>query len=154
MRRAQLWCLATSLFCFLASLSLPVLLIETKPYLGVYDPYSGLSCLLHGAWLLLDFRLGWLANPLLALALYYGFRQHWKLTLTLSAIAVLIGASSLLMVGEPIGLGPGSYGSKVVTLGVGFYVWMTALALPGVLSLIQLYPHQHVSTTNKKGLAP
>jgi hypothetical protein len=121
-----------TLVIYAVSLFLPALHLDKDPKV-----WLGAEVLMMG-WLgPLMLQFGWVANPLgLAAIIFLIFRQ-WTLALIVAVIALLLGLSSLTIVGQQLYLDEGGV-NKALVLGLGpaFHVWMAALVLPAVATIL------------------
>ncbi|MBV8660426.1 MAG: hypothetical protein JO142_21615 [Burkholderiales bacterium] len=104
---------------------------------GSHDCPIGVS-LLEGGWLsLLVLQPYWLANPLLLLAWYFYFRGKTGLG-SLMAWGALIVALSFIFAGTIPLDEAGTIGS-ITSLNIGYYLWVTSMALACAVSLVYIF---------------
>jgi hypothetical protein len=138
--RLKGWGIGLSVACYLLALPLRVINLKTQALPDLPgDYFTGLSCLIHGIWLMFDLRPIWLANPLWLGALVLLYQHRLKMTAFLSLLATGLGLTALELLGQPIALGPGGTGQQIVSLDIGYGFWILALVLPGLIALVQLF---------------
>jgi hypothetical protein len=107
---------------WLASLALPAATITQNGGTDVF----GVVVLLMGWFGLLEFQIGWLANPVLVVALpIIAFATRpWRMIMFATAAALLLCGMSALSWNDF----PDDRGSNPVTsFGPGFYLWLAAV---------------------------
>ena len=120
-RRGAKWLvLAASGSCYLAALPCPALLFTLDP------PVRGITTLLWGWWGLVTGDFPWLANPMYFVALLLVALSSNKMALLLCAVAIGIGARSLLV--EQWYFNE-AQGTPVTGLGLAFYLWMASFVV-------------------------
>lgn len=123
--------IGSSLLIFLISLIPPAMSLDNG------EVWHGAQVLIWG-WLGIFIGcLAWLANPLL-LVIYalLMFRRNLAVFIV-SLLAVLIACLSFLLLGTQIPLDEGNVRqAEVLSLGPAFYLWLTAIATPGLGALV------------------
>ena len=108
---------------------------------GRRDVFAGVEVMVLGP---LSLRLGqfaWLANLPAVLALYFVMKGRTGAAMTLSGAAFVLGLHTFWLLEKEIPLGEESFNKvRVVSVGVGAYVWLAALLLP--LAAAFLLRHQ------------
>lgn len=119
---------AASLFLYLIACILPCLEFRNH----TVQIYYGYSILFLGWMAIVVGQIAWLANPLWLLSMAFFVFRRWTLSLTFSAISILFAASTFLLYRQQLPDADGS-GVKIqlTSLRVGFYVWLTSLAVTG-----------------------
>ena len=121
--------------------ALPALVLE-----GAADYWRGIELLVLGSMGLKLMQFGWFANVLALLALHRVMNKPSPLVIVLSALAFLLAMDTLRMFGQEIPL-PNHEGHtvRVVSLGMGFYLWLLALLWPAfALMLLRIKPPARV----------
>lgn len=129
-RSISLWLAAGSLGSFGVSLCLPALLFRAHP------AFDGWVLFLMG-WLgIVGLNFGWFAN-LVMLGAWIAFAAQSRFVARiLSVVAVLVAADSVRLIGTYVPLDEANVNKAVVSgLGLGFYLWIGAMALLFVASL-------------------
>ncbi len=128
---------ASAVALWLVSLFLPAAELNDSMRLSGYRVFIiGIDALSAG-------MPGWLANPLLAVAIVAGLMQRLRLATALSAIAVVLTLSSFYAPtlararGLPI---------NEVQFEVGFFLWLAACSLILATSVYALWTHQRAGT--------
>lgn len=97
------------------------------------DSVLGLTCLIGGVPFINDFHWAWLANLLLPFSIYFlGKGKEW-ITLTLTLCSLLLASQAFRLLGSTIRIGPGGHNETITSVAIGFYVWIFALLMPGLI---------------------
>ena len=109
-----------SLGLYLYSLTLPAL------HFGYHEPLYGVSVLAEG-WLgVISLEFAWFANPAFWFAVFLYVRRKFVRSLAASGVAIVL---CLLALGTKEWWFNEGVPSAVTDLGVGYYVWMTGIAV-------------------------
>jgi hypothetical protein len=110
------------------SLFLPGILTKTKALHGIY--------ILTNGWMgpfVLEFA--WYGNPLYFAAAWFILRDRVKLARASASLAVALALTSLFASQWWFNEG---YGTDIEKLGLGFYVWLSALGLMLLASILKV----------------
>lgn len=106
-------CIATAICTYISSLFVTSLFTNTGEILGVWVLITG--------WLgIIFFQLAWLANPLNLIAILIA-KERPKLSILLSAIAILLASKTFLLFEIPAGISLEKI--YITELGSGFFLW-------------------------------
>ena len=111
---------------------MPAFYLDHEPYV-----WRGVHLLVLGVMGLKMGQYGWLANPLVLVALI-GVMKGWRRVVpVLSVGAMLTGLHTLTVFGRDLQVGAHTYNVlHVIALGPGFYVWLAALLHPFVVFML------------------
>ena len=134
--RGRAFILLSFVLLFAAACALPALHLT-----GRREVWTGVELIAMG-WMGLTLgQYGWLANPAVLIALLLAMRGRTSLAIIFSFIAAALGLHTLWLLGHEIKLGDEPFNTvRVVSLGAGYYVWMTGLLQP--LAVASLLRHQ------------
>ena len=129
---ARLAVVGVSLLLFVVACATPTVYFEND----VHEPWPGLMTLILGLFALLEGYVGWLANPIGAIALVLVLVRQWVAASAVAAVAFLIALTSFVVLGDTVPLDEGGVNKAVATsLGLGFYLWLASILTPAVGAL-------------------
>lgn len=137
LRVVAIVCIAVAWVAFMYSLQLPAFLLEGGRTM------SGLTVLGYGWWGPLMFQFAWFANPLFAAGSILILSREYSLAALFSSGATLIALQSYMVteIYEHEG-----FATPVLGLGSAFSLWLAALLIVAICSLI-LWRRERMTTT-------
>lgn len=114
-------------------------MLPTFYWQGQEEMWRGYYVLVVGVYGLQLGQYGWLANLVAVMGLYACLHGGMKRARTCTVLALVVALHTLTLFGKVVPLGEQSFNVVQLTaLGAGFYVWLLALASPGICTFLPL----------------